>query len=62
MHKYEGQYLQAFVGAVKAVEQDWGPGKLIPLSALEHIKREEIESQLMVSGGSFIRKSVDVKL
>lgn len=62
LHEYEEQYLQAFVDAVKAVDKDWRPGKSIPSGALDHIKREEIESQLMANGGSFVRKSADVKL
>ena len=55
--EYERIYWEEFVSAVKAVDPKWEAGKPIPSGALNGITRESIESQLVVSGSSLVKKS-----
>lgn len=55
--QYERAYTQAFVDAVKAVDPKWEVGKQIPAGALNGITRESVESNLVKSGSSLVRRS-----
>ena len=56
LDQYERAYTQAFVDAVKKINPKWEPGKPIPPGALDGITRESIESSLVKSGGSLVKK------
>lgn len=57
LEQYERAYTQAFVDAVKAVDPKWEPGRQIPSGALEGITREAVDSSLVKSGSSLVRRA-----
>lgn len=59
MEQYERAYRQAFYNAAKAADSSWDLGKPIKSGALDNITREDIESNMKISGKT---SSVDVKI
>ena len=57
LEQYERAYTQAFVAAVKKADPKWEPGRQIPSGALDGITRESIDSTLVKSGGSLVRRT-----
>ena len=57
MQQYERAYRQAFFEAARKVDPKWEIGKPIPAGALDGITRESIESQLVKSGNTFVKRS-----
>jgi len=54
--QYHKAYAQAFKSAIKTVDPTWDYGKAIPSGVLDGIKRESVESQLVKSGNTFVKK------
>ena len=54
--QYHKAYAQAFKSAIKTVDPTWDYGKVIPSGALDGITRESVESQLVKSGNTFVKK------
>ena len=54
--QYHKAYAQAFKSAIKTVDPTWDYGKAIPSGALDGITRESVESQLVKSGNTFVKK------
>lgn len=59
LQQYEGQYNSAMYAAVKAANPSWRPGQAFDASILDNITRESVESTLVQSGNTFVRKGVD---
>lgn len=57
LEEYERQYWQAFADAVKAADPRWEAGKPISSGALDGITRESVESTLMKSGNSLVKRA-----
>lgn len=57
MEQYERAYRQAFLDAARKADPKWEIGKPIPSGALDGITRESVESQLVKSGNTFVKKS-----
>ena len=57
LNKYLQAYSQVFVSAVKAVDPTWEYGKAVPSGVLDGFTRESVESQLVKSGNTFVKKS-----
>lgn len=57
LRQYHLAYTQAFVSAIKAVDPTWEYGKAVPSGALDSVTRESVESQLVKSGNTFVKKS-----
>lgn len=57
LNKYLQAYSQAFVSAIKSVNSTWTYGDPIPSGALDGITRESVESQLVISGNTFVKRS-----
>lgn len=57
LNKYIQAYSQVFVSAVKAVDPTWEYGKAVPSGVLDGFTRESVESQLVKSGNTFVKKS-----
>lgn len=55
--QYHKAYAQAFKSAIKTVDPTWDYGKAIPSGALDGITRESVESQLVKSGNTFVKRS-----
>lgn len=55
--QYRNAYSQAFVSAIKEVDPTWEYGKAVPSGALNGITRERVESQLVKSGNTFVKRS-----
>ena len=55
--QYRNAYSQAFKSAIKAVNPTWENGNPIPTGALDGITRESVESQLVKSGNTFVKRS-----
>lgn len=62
LEQYERAYTQAFVKAAKSADPSWRVGKPIPAGALDGITRESVESMLVESGSSLVRKSMDISI
>ena len=56
LRQYHLAYTQAFVSAIKAVDPTWEYGKAVPSGALDSVTRESVESQLVKSGNTFMKK------
>jgi hypothetical protein len=56
LRQYHLAYTQAFVSAIKAVDPTWEYGKAVPSGALDSVTRESVESQLVKSGNTFVKK------
>ena len=54
--QYHKAFAQAFKSAIKTVDPTWDYGKVIPSGALDGITRESVESQLVKSGNTFVKK------
>ena len=54
--QYHKAYAQAFKSAIKTVDPTWDYGKAIPFGVLDGITRESVESQLVKSGNTFVKK------
>ena len=54
--QYHKAYAQASKSAIKTVDPTWDYGKAIPSGALDGITRESVESQLVKSGNTFVKK------
>lgn len=57
LRQYHLAYTQAFISAIKAVDPTWEYGKAVPSGALDSVTRESVESQLVKSGNTFVKKS-----
>ena len=57
LRQYHLAYTQAFVSAIKAVDPTWEYGKAVPSGALDSVTRESVESQLVKSGNTFVKKT-----
>ena len=57
LNKYIQAYSQAFKSAIKTVNPTWEYGDPIPSGALDGITRESVESQLVKSGNTFVKRS-----
>lgn len=57
MGQYRNAYSQAFKSAIKAVNPTWEYGDPIPSGALDGITRESVESQLVKSSNTFVKRS-----
>lgn len=57
LEQYERQYRQAFIAAAKVADPTWKAGKPIPSGALDSITREAVESTLVQSGNTFVKKT-----
>ncbi len=57
LQQYHSAYAQAFASAIKAVDPTWEYGNTVPSGALDGITREAVESQLVKSGNTFVKKS-----
>lgn len=58
LEQYEKQYRLALSAAVKAVNPNWKNGDPFDASILDGITRESIESTLVQSGNTLVRKGV----
>ena len=56
LRQYHLAYTQAFVSAIKAVDPTWEYGKAVPSGALDSVTRESVESQIVKSGNTFVKK------
>ena len=56
LRQYHLAYTQAFISAIKAVDPTWEYGKAVPSGALDSVTRESVESQLVKSGNTFVKK------
>ena len=56
LRQYRSAYVQTFVSAIKEVDPTWDYGKAIPSGVLDGITRESVESQLVKSGNTFVKK------
>lgn len=57
--EYERQYEIAFVAAIRAVNPNWKQGDYFDRHILDSITRESVESTLVQSGNTFVRKGID---
>lgn len=57
LQQYEGKYRSAMYAAVKAANPKWEPGQPFDSRILDSITRESVESQLVKSGNTFVKKS-----
>ena len=56
LQQYEGKYRSAMYAAVKAANPKWEPGQPFDPSILDSVTRESVESQLVKSGNTFVKK------
>ena len=57
LRQYHLAYVETFKSAIKTVDPTWDYGNPIPSGALDGITRESIESQLVKSGNTFVKRS-----
>ena len=57
LEQYERQYRLAFSAAVRAANPNWKNGDSFDASILDSVTRESVESQLVKSGNTLVRKS-----
>ena len=55
--RYSGKYRSAMYVAVKAANPKWEPGQPFDSRILDSVTRESVESQLVKSGNTFVKKS-----
>ena len=56
LQQYEGKYRSAMYAAVKAANPKWEPGQPFDPGILDSVTRESVESQLVKSGNTFVKK------
>ncbi len=56
LQQYEGKYRSAMYAAVKAENPKWEPGQPFDPGILDSVTRESVESQLVKSGNTFVKK------
>ena len=56
LQQYEKQYSAALAVAVRAVNPNWTYGDSFDASILDSVTRESVESQLVVSGNTLVKK------
>ncbi len=57
LQQYEKQYSAALAAAVRAVNPNWKNGDPFDASILDNVTRESVESTLMTSGNTLVRRS-----
>lgn len=57
LQQYEGQYRSAMYAAVKAANPKWEPGQPFDPGILDSVTREAVESTLMKSGNTLVKKA-----
>lgn len=57
LQQYEGKYCSAMYAAVKAANPKWQPGQPFDPRILDSVTRESVESTLVQSGNTFVKKS-----
>lgn len=57
LRQYERAYRKAFLEAARSADPEWEIGKPVPAGALDGITRESVESQLVKSGSSLVKRS-----
>ena len=57
LQQYEGKYRSAMYAAVKAANPNWQPGQPFDSSILDSVTRESVESTLMKSGNTLVKKT-----
>lgn len=57
--QYEKQYTKAMYEAVKKANPNWQIGQPFDPKILDSVTRESVESQLVVSGSTFVKKNID---
>lgn len=57
LQQYEGKYCSAMYAAVKAANPKWQPGQPFDPSILDSVTRESVESTLVQSGNTFVKKT-----
>ena len=57
MQQYESKYRKAMYDAVRAVNPSWKPGQTFDSGILDNVTRESVESQLVKSGNTLVKKS-----
>ncbi len=57
LQQYEGKYRSAMYAAVKAANPRWQPGQSFDPSILDSVTRESVESTLVQSGNTFVKKT-----
>lgn len=62
LKQYEGQYRSAMYAAVKAANPNWKPGQPFDSGILDNVTRESVESTLVKSGNTIVRKALDVSI
>ncbi len=56
LQQYEGKYCSAMYAAVKAANPKWQPGQPFDPGILDSVTRESVESTLVQSGNTFVKK------
>lgn len=56
LQQYEGKYRSAMYAAVKAANPNWQPGQPFDPGILDSVTRESVESQLVKSGNTLVKK------
>ena len=59
LEQYEQKYRSALAAAVKAANPNWKNGDSFDASILDSVTRESVESTLVKSGNTLVRKSID---
>lgn len=62
LQQYEKQYSSALAAAVKAANPNWKNGDPFDASILNSITRESVESTLVQSGNTLVRKGVNYSI
>ena len=57
LQQYEGKYCSAMYAAVKAANPKWEPGQPFDPGILDSVTRESVESTLVKSGNTFVKRS-----
>lgn len=57
LQQYEGKYRSAMYAAVKAANPKWQPGQPFDPGILDSVTRESVESTLVQSGNTFVKKT-----
>lgn len=57
LQQYEGKYRSAMYAAVKAANPNWQPGQPFNPGILDRVTRESVESTLVKSGNTFVKKT-----
>ena len=57
MQQYEKQYSAALAAAVSAANPNWKNGDSFDTSILDNVTRESVESTLVKSGNTLVRRS-----